>query len=140
VPVHQQPPPDDSWSCLLDKADTGEIVTETTRIWLGFEAALAPVVGVRGLAALYQRSLHRARENHAWIAVPFESVPAVVDLPALAAALAQRDPASAAAGACAFFQSFHDLLATLVGPSLTERLLRPAWAPPAGDKPAKESP
>ena len=50
-----------------------------------------------------------------------------MDLAALKSALAKQSGASAAAGGRALVRSFHDLLTTLIGPSLTERLLLSVW-------------
>ena len=36
-------------------------------------------------------------------------------------------------------QTFHELLATLVGPSLTERLLRSVWADSSSGPPAQDT-
>lgn len=36
------------------------------------------------------------------------------------------------------FDTFHDLLASMVGPSLTERLLRFVWADGSGGSAAKD--
>jgi hypothetical protein len=46
----------------------------------------------------------------------------------LTSLLARQTGADAAAAGALVLQTFHDLLASLVGPSLAERLLRPAWA------------
>jgi len=56
-----------------------------------------------------------------------EAVESSMDPAALKSMLAQRSSDEAAAGGSAFFQTFHDLLASLVGPSLTERFRRPTF-------------
>jgi hypothetical protein len=93
------------------------------------DTALAPIIGHRGVAALYKRSLHLAARSHVWLASPQEGVPNSIDLEALTSVLAQRSSAEAAAAGGQLLQTFHDLLTTLIGPSLTEQLLRSAWAP-----------
>jgi hypothetical protein len=125
-------------SLQLRATDAGGVADEIGRTWQAFEAALTPILGKRGVAALYQRSLHRARASHPWLCDPDETIPATIDLAALQAAIAGRDRESAAAGGRAFLQAFHDLLASLVGPSLTGRLLRPGWARPVRDTPAED--
>ena len=53
----------------------------------------------------------------------------------------ERQPhrADAVAAATALLRAFHDLLASLIGQPLTERLLDPVWAPP-GPPPAQDIP
>lgn len=89
--------------------------------------ALLPIIGPRGVAALYQRSLHLARAAHAWLPPPAEGLQTTFDLAPLNTALSQQAGASAAAGGASLLQALYELLASLVGASLTERLLRPVW-------------
>jgi hypothetical protein len=49
-----------------------------------------------------------------------------------------QPPAAAAVGGAALFRSFHDLLASLVGVTLTNRLLHAVWAPTSGDTPVQD--
>lgn len=102
------------------------------------EAALTPIIGQRGVAALHRRSLHLAARSHPWLAGAMADDPASQDWAILKALLSRQTSADAAAGGAAFLQSFNDLLGSLVGPSLTERLLRSIWidfmgAPPTQD-------
>jgi hypothetical protein len=53
----------------------------------------------------------------------------------LRSSLEAMDPMVGAAGGFALLATFTELLATLIGESLTERLLDPVWTPP---KPAAE--
>ena len=87
---------------------------------------------------LYKRCLHIIAPAHPWLAGTHEGEQATVDLAALRSAFAQQSSTTAAAAGGAFLQTFNELLSSLIGPSLTERLLRPAWAhfssgPPAQD-------
>lgn len=92
------------------------------------EQALAPIVGQRGVAALYKRSLHLSRPLHPWLPVAPEGADAKMELAPLTAALATRTSAEAAAAGTQLLESSRSLLITLIGESLTERLLRPVWA------------
>jgi len=94
----------------------------------GLDQALAPIVGQRGMAALYKRSLHLCRPMHPWLPVAAEGAEFELDIAALTAALATRSSAEAAAAGTQLLASFRALLTTLIGESLTERLLRPVWA------------
>jgi uncharacterized damage-inducible protein DinB len=88
---------------------------------------LAPVIGQRGSAALYQRSLHLARVDYSWLAAAYESAAEPRDLGALHAALVQQTAEQAAAAHDRALQTMLQLLADLIGQSLTERLLKSAW-------------
>jgi hypothetical protein len=97
-------------------------------IWVDIDAALMPIVGVRGLAALRRRSLHLTRVDFAWLGAAIDGVAeAQQGVEAICALVAVQDDAAAAACAQAFLRNFRDLLTSLIGASLTERLLRPAW-------------
>ncbi|RNF83338.1 hypothetical protein EER27_12665 [Lysobacter psychrotolerans] len=106
--------------------------------WQEVDAVLSPVIGQRGVAMLYKRSLFLIGSAHPWLAGMHQGVQPTVDLEALKSAFAQQSSANAATAGGDFLQTFYELLTSLVGPSLTERLLRPVWAhfpsgPPAQD-------
>ena len=112
--------------------DPVAIAGELVRIVQDIEVILEPLLGVRGVAALYQRSLHLARIRHPWLTDPVEIAQPTIDLAALPAAFAREGRAEAAVGALAVLQSFHDLLASLIGHALSTRLLDPVWARHSG--------
>ncbi len=91
------------------------------------DAALTPIIGHRGVAALANRSLHVAARAHPWLRGALEVAPADMDPALLESLLRAQTRADAAGGGAAFLQTFHELLASLVGASLTERLLRSVW-------------
>lgn len=96
--------------------------------WESIEQALHPVLGKGGVAGLYRRSLHLAAAQHPWLDVDTPGLDARnLDPGALRATLAQQSTADARAGAAGFLRQFNALLSSLVGPSLTARLLRPVW-------------
>jgi len=107
-------------------------------IWLEIDHALHPVFGHRGVAALYSRSLSLAASTYPWLKPGYKSALFAIDPGALKAVLAKQTPAEATAAGSALFQSFHDLLASLVGDSLTDRLLRSVWDLPLGPSPAQD--
>jgi hypothetical protein len=109
-------------------SDPVAIAGALARVVQDLAAVLTPILGVRGVAALYQRTLHLTRARHAWLAEPLEVAQPAIDLVALQAAFVRRDRDEAAAAATALLQSFHDLLASLIGLPLCERLLDPVWA------------
>ncbi len=94
--------------------------------WEGIVAALLPVVGPGGAAALYQRSLYLTARIYPWIAPAHGGFQAPIDLRLLTSVLEQHGAEAWKAG-LAHLQAFRTLLAALVGASLTEQLLRPVW-------------
>ena len=120
-------------------ASAAQVAAAALATWREIDAALAPIVGPRGVAALYLRSLHLSRATHPWLAGASAGLHDAHDLAALEAVLARQDSASAATGSNALLQTFHDLLATLVGASLTERLLRCVWANTSSGSPARDA-
>lgn len=121
-------------------ADPGidQVVDAIMAVWREIDVALSPIIGHRGVAALFHRSLKLVSATHPWLAAGRGSVLDVVDPAALGAALQQQTVSVAADGGAALFQSFHDLLSSLVGASLTNRLLHSVWTSSAGDPPAQD--
>ena len=124
---------------VADDASAEQIAAAIVVLWQEIDQSLHPIIGHRGVAALYNRSLHLTAADYPWLAVGHQGTSAAVDPSALKAALEQQAAAEAAAGGLALFQSFHGLLASLVGASLTDRLLRSVWARSAGASPAQDT-
>lgn len=125
---------------LGDSASAPEIAVAVLTIWNVTDDALTPVLGGRGLVALYRRTLHLTAQAYAaqalWPEAPAEIMAANTPT-GLQVLIAHQNAESAAAlGAC-FLQTFHDLVAGLVGPSLTERLLQKPWTHAPRDAPAQ---
>ncbi|WP_223115465.1 hypothetical protein [Luteimonas suaedae] len=126
-------------AALAHQAKTaGQIADRMVATWRQIDAALSPIVGQRGVAMLFRRSLHLVAPTHPWLGSVHEGIQATVDLEALEAAFVQQSSADAAAAGGAFLQTFYELLTSLVGPSLTERLLRPVWASFSSGPPAQD--
>jgi hypothetical protein len=121
-----------------DDASAEQIAAALVEIWQGINVALTPVIGPLGLAALYRRSLHLTVASHAWLAVGGSGAVPDKDFTALTALIAQRSSVDAAAAATAFLNKFHEVLISLIGPSLTERLLRSVWAHTSSGQPAQD--
>lgn len=101
-------------------------------------AALTPIIGPRGVAALYKRSLYLTAQTHPALLGLQEKVQAAMDPSPLMAALAPLGDAEATRIGGALLIAFYELISSLVGPSLTERLLRSLWDRPLSDPPASE--
>lgn len=122
---------------LEENADNAQLAEAIVTIWGEIDRVLTPILGHRGVAALYNRSLFLTALQYPCLADIHQGVQAEMSLAELKSLLAQQSDLNAVAGN-AIFQMFHELLTSLVGASLTERLLRPVWensliAPPAQD-------
>ena len=121
---------------VAEDADSRQIADAIGAMWADIQTALQPVLGQRGVAALFWRTLHVTATRHPCLApLKAESADAATELMALLAAL---QPAIAMEAGSALLVNFRELLAALIGTSLTERLLQAAWstsssAPPAQD-------
>jgi hypothetical protein len=120
-------------------ADAAQIAESLASTWRAIESALAPIIGNRGVAALYRRSLHLASSSHPWLAELREGDPTTIDLGALKSLLEQQTGVIAALGGNAVVQTFYQLVGSLLGPSLTERLLRSVWADSPGRAPLPDT-
>jgi hypothetical protein len=108
-------------------ASSSQITKLIGRVCQEIELALVPIVGQRGLAALFARSLHLSVKTHPWLSGGESGLPLAFNSAALCAVIAQQARPEAMAGACFFLQTFCELLVKLVGRELTERLLRTPW-------------
>jgi hypothetical protein len=116
-------------SIPADGSDPQGIADGAVAVWTAIDGAMSPVIGARGNAALYKRSLHLARAQHPWLAVAYEGAVQPGDYTALRAALAHQTATEASQAHEALLRIFNDLLADLIGRSLTKRLLQAAWSP-----------
>lgn len=124
---------------VREGADAACVADHVVAVWQQVGDALTPIIGQRGVAALYKRSLFLIAKDHPWLPRLQEADPPAIDVAVLHSALAQQDPGAAAAGGGALLQTFHELLASLVGPSLTGRLLAAAWALPISGPSAQDT-
>jgi hypothetical protein len=115
---------------VAEGADAGQIADALCATWQAIEVALAPIIGSRGVAALYRRSLYLTGASHPWLAGLQEDAQGSLDLAALKPVFSRQSRADAIAGGDALLQNLDQLLASLIGASLAERLLRSVWAGP----------
>ena len=116
-------------SLRLPPGAASALVADTlAAIWQELDDALHPVVGHRGVAALYQRSLSIAARARPWLTPPTAGPLSSLDTAGLHAALLGQNGDDATAGGEALLSEFRALLASLLGASLADRLLRPVWA------------
>ncbi len=121
-------------------ADTVQIADAIVAIWKEIDIALAPIIGHGSVAVLYMRSLCLMVRPHPWLASVCEGAHIDMDMDALKSAFAQQSSADAATAGGEVFQTFYELLASLVGPSLTQQLLRSVWTSPTSAIAAQDTP
>jgi hypothetical protein len=124
---------------VASDADSTQIAAAVATIWDEIDDALTPIIGQLGLVALYRRTIHLAAAQHAWLAGRDEGVLTDTDPAVLRCVLARRNSAEAAAGGNVFLNTFQELLAGLIGRSLTARLLRSVWDNPSSGAAAQDT-
>lgn len=108
--------------------DAGAIAEAAISAWHQMAHRLAPVIGGRGVEVLFSRALHLTSQAFPWLGTVEGHGEVAAPPPArVSACLASHEPAAAAAASLALLVTFTDLLATLIGDSLTDRLLDPVW-------------
>jgi hypothetical protein len=117
--------------CAGKAPDANAIAAAIVAIWPQLVVQLAPVIGVRGIDALFSRTLHLTRKSFPWVAVAGDVERGISALDAISGRLQRQDASTAAAASCELLVAFTVLLADLIGESLTDRLLAPVWALPA---------
>ena len=111
-------------------SDAHAIARATLDTWREMVALLTPVIGARGVDVLLRRSLHLACARFPFLGVAPDEADGAALLAGLEARLAGSDAAVALQASHALLVLFIELLATLIGEPLTERLLGAVWAPP----------
>jgi hypothetical protein len=109
--------------------DAQAIARATGGIWPEVAARLAPVIGARGVDVLFARALHQTSTAFPWLQIAGDHGSGVAALDTLRTCLAGQETTAAAKASHALLMNFTELLATLIGESLTDRLLGPVWAP-----------
>lgn len=121
---------------VAEGATAREVAEAAVVIWRNIDAALAPIIGQHGVAALLRRSEYLLRDTYPWLAACPPDAPRAPAFDALKSALCAQAAADAAQANGALLQVFHDLLSSLIGALLSERLLRSIWtSPTAQDDP-----
>ena len=104
--------------------------------WESMVDALAPVLGKRGIAVLYRRTLYVAGRTHPCLLLARESAERVCFEPLHRVLLAQSAN-QAAMATDASIQTFHELLNSLIGIALTQKLLGSLWSPTFSGSPVQ---
>lgn len=111
-------------------ADASAVAEAAISTWHQAAVRLAPVIGAQGVEVLFRRSLHLTKGSIPWLTMAMDDGNFVALLATLQARLAERDAAAALEASHVLLVNFTELLGTLIGKSLTERLLTPIWTHP----------
>lgn len=113
-------------------ANPSLIAKEVVQTWLRVEAVLQPIVGAKGVAALYGHSRQRAAEQYPWLNSGDGAQPdwKLMDLNLLQLQLADQGPGEALRASLVHLDKFERLLGTLIGEVLKNQLLAQAWPSP----------
>lgn len=122
---------------LGEHADAIQIADAIVVVWTEIDNVLAPILGHRAVVALCKRSLYLAAQRYACLNGVYASIQSGSEFIELQPVFAQQTDISIAIGN-ELFQIFHQLLVSLIGSSLTERLLRPVWENSLADPPAQD--
>jgi hypothetical protein len=112
-----------------DSPDAKAIAKATLSIWHQVFTRLKPLIGPRGTNVLFARSLHLTGAAYPWLSMAVDHADSKDLLADIKTRLEDHAPDVARAASYALLTNFIDLLTTLIGESLTERLLDPVWAP-----------
>jgi hypothetical protein len=123
---------------VVKGGDSRQIAAATSALWTDIETALQPIVGRRGVGALFKRTLHLTAARHPWLAPLKSDADEPVDLARLTTLIAAQPQSLAREAGNALFQTFSELLATLIGAPLSERLLQTAWSNFSSATPAQD--
>jgi len=116
-----------------EAADSATVAESTVRALTLLLAELRPLIGMLALRALYRRSVHLSNSSFERPSRDLESTDEL--LATLHLELVSRDPAEARNAATALVLALVNLLVSLIGEPLTNRLLQKAW----GNLPTPES-
>ncbi len=106
--------------------DARKVADAAVAQWRAIDAALSPIIGPRGVAALYKRTVHMASADRPWLAAAYGGPLHPIDVDALHSALALQSAARAAEASEVISAAFRALLSSLIGSDLTQQLMPPA--------------
>jgi hypothetical protein len=111
---------------IAQDADAAQIAEKSASAWRAVESALSPIIGQRAVAALYKRSVALVHADYPWLMARETgslSSRQSDEFDLLRTILSQQTSSDAMAAHWALLRTFRNLLANLIGESLTERLL-----------------
>jgi hypothetical protein len=120
----------------------GKAADVAMALWLPLESELSAIIGEGGFNSLYARSLYLIHASFPWLAAADSSRFVDFQLADLKTSLDCQSAAEASKASLMLLLTFTDILASLIGESLTNGILRSAWGgtAPATDAADKELP
>jgi hypothetical protein len=120
-------------------ADAKALAAAALRVYETLAGQLAPLIGEGGVRALTARSLHLVQRDFPWLAEAQEPGPSEGPFAPVGVCLARQEPGVATEAAAAALATLGGLLATLIGETLTMRVLRAAWPSGFPDETGQEA-
>jgi len=124
---------------LEGAVDAHAVAERMVATWHALDDALSPILGPMGVAALYARTVHLSAARHPWMKDAVRSGAPRMDVGDLTRLIATQEVTHASAASATLLRHFCDVLAGLIGPSLTSRLLAGVPAPSPSSTPAQDS-
>jgi|EndMetStandDraft_4_1072995.scaffolds.fasta_scaffold05651_2 hypothetical protein len=107
--------------------------------WQQIADALEKVVGRRGVGVLLDRALYLTTKQHGWLQPSSDPGKEADPLPNLIAALETQSASESIEASRLLLENFTELLDTLIGESLTDRLLGAIWIAPTSASAKKDT-
>lgn len=124
----------------LEGTDDVELIANAiTEMLQEMNTALVPIIGRKGVAALHRRSFFICAGTNSFLAQHLESLVISMDLIQLKSLLASQNQAEAKQFGELLLTTAFELLASLIGPSLSTRLLFDVWNKSSSAPSAQES-
>jgi len=120
VPYSQGPP-------FAGGLGAAEVARAAFERWQQMAERLEPVIGARGVDALFGRALHLTTRRFPWLAANAALGNSADTLAELAARFESQEASVAAEAGDVLLQTFTELLANMIGEPLTGRLLGALW-------------
>lgn len=116
----------------------GKQVDAAINLWEQITSQIISIIGEGGFTSLYARSLFLTQSTFPWLAA--DSAPPRTDhrFAPLKKSLEAQNPLQASEANNLLLITFTDILASLIGESLTTHILRSAWGNDALDRTGKE--
>jgi len=105
----------------------GTVADITMSLWQRLASELVSIIGEGGFQSLFSRSVQLTRETYTWITPAQGRQRTDSQFPELQACLADREFSEASEASIHLLVTFCDVLAVLIGDTLTNSLLNSAW-------------
>jgi hypothetical protein len=119
--------------------DARAVAQAFVNTWQQIAGALEKVVGRRGVSVLLERALYLTTKHQSWLRLPSEPGKEPDPLPSLIAAIEAQSASESIEASRLLLENFTELLDTLIGESLTDRLLGAIWIAPTPASAKKDS-